>query len=108
MAQREVDLKATIAALMALPGKLVFRQIEDGILIEIQDTPDSANSLAIYDDGYISVDDGYFQITVTWGSMSYWDRWDGPSLVYTGTVNDENGRLLPDWVKFLPEAAEIF
>lgn len=97
----EVDLKATIAALMALPGELVLRQIEDGIQIEIQDSPGSANTLSVYQDGYIS-------ITVTWDSMSYWDRWEGPTLEYTGTVGDENGRSLPGWVKFFPEPAEIF
>jgi hypothetical protein len=106
----QVDLKATIAALMALPGKLIFHPVSDGVEIGVQSniSEDSADTLTIYDDGYISVDDGYFTILVTWGSMSHWDRWDGPTLRYSGTVDDGSGRSLPDWVKFLPEPTEIF
>lgn len=58
MTQREVDLKATVAALMALPGKLIVHPMSDRVEIGVQSniSDGSADTLTIYNDGYISGD----------------------------------------------------
>ena len=93
----EVDVKATLAALMGVPGELAVRRREGPqphVEIAVADR-DGEDSLSLFPDGYAV-------ICVSWGSMSYWDRWEGEvgePLRYTGTVGDDH-RQLPAWVVF--------
>jgi hypothetical protein len=94
-----IDIKATLAALMGMPGELVTRTnpassaVGPSTEFAVRDQ-DGEDSLELLLD--------YLVISVSWGSMSFWDRWEGEPgepLRYTGTVGDAHRRL-PAWVVF--------